>query len=388
MKADEPDQYSGSRCILTGVPLTRANNSRAHVIPSALGGRLKPWGILSREANTRLGDTIDLLLIEALSPFMTHLSASRDRGENQPITMEDASGTKYRVAFDEPIALQRPLYEETDEGDATRIRIEARTLREARTLLGRVEAKHKDFNVDEAMKHAVVAQEWPEGALKSSFEIGPRRTFPGAFVAGTIFAVAKGLQPHPQFRSFVDDFDLEEPIAPPDTFYLYLPEGAVTAAGEVTHIIVLVSDPNRQQTLVWINLFGILEVAVLQPYAASETRFESYGVDVLTGQEVTVQIDPSILLERQWVGSHELGADLWSMIEARVGHIIGIAQRRASDALIERHLHEVLENTPQPISGEGLLHALRPVVEFTMLEIRRPGETNGVAQEKLAMFEN
>ena len=88
------------------------------------------------------------------------------------------------------------------------------------------------------------------------------------------------------------------------------------------------------------------------------------------------------------VPSHELGADLWSLIEARVGHIIGIAQRRASDALIERHLHEVLENLPHPITGEGLLNALRPVVEFTTLEIRRPGVTDGVAQEKLAMFDN
>ncbi len=43
-------------CIITSEPITRENNSRAHVIPSALGGRLKPWDILSKDGNTLLGD--------------------------------------------------------------------------------------------------------------------------------------------------------------------------------------------------------------------------------------------------------------------------------------------------------------------------------------------
>lgn len=166
-----------------------------------------------------------------------------------------------------------------------------------------------------------------------------------------------------------------------------MPEGLVTSAGEVTHSIILLSDPARQQSLVWINLFGILEVAVLQPYAASEPRFESYGVDVLAGQEVAVKVDTSALLKQEWGASHQLGADLWPLIEARVGRIIGIGQRRASDELIRRQLDEVLDNLPQPITGAGLVHALRPVVEFTILEIRRPGETARVREEKLTMFE-
>ena len=87
------------RCLLLDVPITRENNSRAHVIPSALGGRLKPWDILCRDANTRLGDTIDLALIEALHPLMSRLNGSRDPGANQPMTMTDASGTTYVVSF-------------------------------------------------------------------------------------------------------------------------------------------------------------------------------------------------------------------------------------------------------------------------------------------------
>jgi hypothetical protein len=72
-------------CIITGEPITNENNSRAHVIPSALGGRLKPWNILSRDGNTLLGDNIDLPLIGAFQSLMTFLDGSRDRGTNRPV---------------------------------------------------------------------------------------------------------------------------------------------------------------------------------------------------------------------------------------------------------------------------------------------------------------
>lgn len=83
---------SNRRCIINNEVLTAANDSRAHIIPSALGGRLKPLGVLSRTANTLLGNTVDQLLVDALHPLMAQLDGSRDRGSNPPIEMEDAQG--------------------------------------------------------------------------------------------------------------------------------------------------------------------------------------------------------------------------------------------------------------------------------------------------------
>jgi len=69
------------RCIITDEPITEENNSQAHVIPSALGGRLKPWDILSKKGNGLLGDKIDLPLIQAFQALMTMLNATRDPGK-------------------------------------------------------------------------------------------------------------------------------------------------------------------------------------------------------------------------------------------------------------------------------------------------------------------
>ncbi len=90
-----------NRCILLDVPLTAENDSGAHVIPSALGGRLKPKGILSDTANGDLNDKFDLPLVRAFAPFMALLGGSRDRGENQPIEMTDRAGNRYCVVYGE-----------------------------------------------------------------------------------------------------------------------------------------------------------------------------------------------------------------------------------------------------------------------------------------------
>jgi hypothetical protein len=72
------------KCILTGASLSQDNDSKAHIIPSALGGNIKPKGIISASANTILNDKFDSPLIKSLSSFMALLGAIPDRGEVQP----------------------------------------------------------------------------------------------------------------------------------------------------------------------------------------------------------------------------------------------------------------------------------------------------------------
>jgi hypothetical protein len=90
------------KCILKGVEITDSNDSKAHIIASALGGRLKPTGILSIEGNTVLDRKIDNPHINAMQPYMTLLAGSRDRGgEPTAIKGVDKDGKRYAVSADE-----------------------------------------------------------------------------------------------------------------------------------------------------------------------------------------------------------------------------------------------------------------------------------------------
>ena len=389
MADDHVRNAPGRRCILTGEPLTEENNSRAHVIPSALGGRLKPWDVLSRNANTLLGDTVDKLLIDALHPIMVQLDGSRDRGSNPAVEMEDGQGGRYRVAFNEPVRPAAPSYRETEEADRTLISIEARTMKEMRTLLGRVRSRVPGFEVDEAIKHAKVVRSWPsDGTLKLELEVGPRRTFPGIFVAASVFAASRGFAPHPDLRGFVKAFDVEQPGPPPDTFNFYGIEPWATAPGKVTHKVALVGDPRRGKALVFVELFNILEIAVLIPFDGENLRVESYGVDVLSGAEVPVGVDAAALLARPWEPSHDLEPALWKIIEERVGRVVGIAQGRGADALIRRQVGEIESRLAAAgqVTAASLLDALEVTTEFTVLELQRPNLPRDRAREIAEAF--
>lgn len=367
------DQPEPNRCILTGDILIKEIDSKAHVIPSALGGRLKPTGILSQKANTQLGDSIDLLLIEALSPIMSQLDGSRDRGSNRTVTMEDQGGEKYVVAFNQPISMERPKYTETETEDTTVFKIQARNLREARTLMGRIKKKHPSFDIDEAMKHAVVAQTWPEGGtLKLELEVGPRRTFPGAFVAASVFSAFHGLAPHPSFKSFVNSFSLENPAIPPDTFYFYLDEEWVSVPPTVCHTVVLIADPARKQSLVFIDLFNILSIAVVLPYTGISNRCESYAVDVLTGSTVLASVDLDKVLSAPWSATHDNNSTFWSILRPRIERVGKIAQQRAEKAWLESAVARASAKITFPLTSETLLDAIREVAATTHLELRRP----------------
>ena len=135
-------------CILTGVSITSDNDSDAHVIPSALGGRLRPRGLLTIAANTFLNDRLDAPLIRALTPFMSLVDGKRDHGENQPIVLKAADGTAYRVSPDGPMTLDRPGYKETPTEGGVLLNLQARTMTEARHLVNRARSAHPQIDVE------------------------------------------------------------------------------------------------------------------------------------------------------------------------------------------------------------------------------------------------
>lgn len=375
-------------CIFTGEPITRENNSRAHVIPSALGGRLKPWDILSKDGNTLLGDNIDLPLIEAFQSLMTLLDGSRDRGSNRPVRLTDESGRVVVLNFGEPLKLTQTAYSEKQIADGLEVRIDARNLKELRTQLGRVKAKIPSFDIDEAMTHAVVRRTWPDGVLHGRLQIGPGVVFPAIFVAASIFASYHGLDPHPALRSYVAGFDLENPVLPPDTFFFMPDRPWFTAPGDVTHIVVLHANAAAQQMIVCIELFNVMTVGVVLPYEGRTVdRTESYAVDILTGTEVAVTADTSALAGMGFAATHQNGdAALQGHVTSRIEKLLATAQARAFHAQAEALTVQVF-SADAPLTPTELVAAVKELVDFTLHEWERPLTTVSDRENGAAAFD-
>lgn len=381
--------HAQPRCIITDEPIATANNSRAHVIPSALGGRLKPWDILSKDGNTLLGDKIDLPLIEAFQALMSLLDGSRDRGTNRPVRMTDGSGRTLIVEFGEPLKLAQPAYTETQTPNGWKFYIDARNLKELRTLLGRVKAKVQTFDIDDAMRQAVVVRNWHDGVLRGQLQIGPGVVFPAVFVAASIFSAYHGFKPHPHLRAYVDGFDPENPVLSPDTFYSMPVQPWFAATGQVTHIVVLSADAANKRMLVCVELFNVMTIGVVLPYTGEVDRSESYAVDILTGAEVNTTIDEGVLAGVPWAATHKNGdPDLQKHVCRQIENLLSLAKARAHQADVEALAARAFGDNPDaPLTPNSLIAAVRELIDFTLHDWERPLTTVADRENGMVMFD-
>lgn len=340
-------------CLLSGDPITSETDSRAHVIPSALGGRLKPKSLLCAHANGALNDAVDLPLIRAFEPMMSQLNGSRDRGTNPSIRLTDAAGRTYDVAFGKPLRPTRPDFSMDEQSDGSvRVQVSARTPQELRTLLGRVRARFPKFDIESAMQQAAVTSIRAKGRLRGQLQIGPAVTFPAAFVAASIFAAHRGFEPHPDLSRYVASLEPKpDPMPlPPDTFLWHQPTWFDVNA-EVSHVLMLVGEPTAGRMLAFVEYFNVASVAVILPYVGTTQVRETYAIDVLTGEEAQVTIDEAALATLTWAASHNLGDDGFrANMSERVTRVIGIAQKRARGVAIE----QIFDETVGPIDGRTL----------------------------------
>jgi len=81
-------------CYMSKEIFTKENMSLEHIIPNALGGRLKSNHLINGEWNDKFGRTIDAVLVKQI-PLPTLLNVKRDRGVNPKIKAETEEGVKY-----------------------------------------------------------------------------------------------------------------------------------------------------------------------------------------------------------------------------------------------------------------------------------------------------
>lgn len=325
------------RCILNDVELTPENDSKAHIIQSALGGRLKPTGILCKDANTELGDKFDNALIRAYHPFMVLVDGSRDRsGDLAPIIGKDKDGKPYKITPGEVKPNSHEFIEEPLPDGNKRYMIKGRTMKEVRTLLGRVKKEHPQIDIDQILKSAAV-ESFPVPSLELSMQFGPISTFPAVFAMASVFSAYKSLRPHPDFVSYVKTFDVDVRPMPPDTFYFMPGKPWLVVPADAAHCVFLCCDPEKKQALFFTQFFKQPGIGVLLPYDGEMQECFSYAVDVVSGKEIKPEIKTRRLLKFPWNATHKNGDPaLWKEVERRAQPLLAIAQQRDWDNAVEQ----------------------------------------------------
>lgn len=319
--------HNWPQCIATAVDLTGQTDSEAHIIPNAIGGRLKPRGILSRSANSMIGQYIEAPFFEKYQPILSFIGGKRQRGVHPSFGVEDLDGTKYTYDPSGNLYPSKPEYNIESNGKEDRIQITARTKEELRTMLGRVEKSNPNFNIEDAIKNAVVVHD-PSPVVKVSLSVGPNVYFPISYIIANLFNAFIKIPLHKEFSSYFSTIGSQLNLMPPDTFY-WEPRGSMfDSVNAATHLVAAISSVRKKKTLTVVRLIGLPGVAVVSDYDREHSAVMTYSVDVNLGQNVEINLEFDALQSADWGKTHDLGdRNLQLLHEHRISNVLKLAQK-------------------------------------------------------------
>lgn len=314
-------------CRGCGVLLTDENDSEAHIIPNALGGRLKPRGILCRTCNTRLDELADNALVAAFGSWPTLLDIPRDRGNHPPKTVPTEKGKRVRVERDGSLTASDVSYSVSSRGDEHLVEISAGDMKTFRQLLNRAKKQFPQIDVAAAEAHARVIGVNDDDRLKMGIDFSPAATFGGLLTAIWLFLILK------TGRAFLGLADLERKIAALQAHggtFRYFTEGLPGLVGPdipFGHKLVIRSVPSSGLLIAYVEILGVLRAG---------------GIFAAAG-------GPSVLIEHVYAydlvaksdRSSEFSFDA-SIFEAQDWNAVGIAPTEVET--LKKHLAQACES--------------------------------------------
>lgn len=141
-------------CALCDSEINHDNDTKDHVIPNSIGGRKKIKGFICRGCNSSSGDKWESAIAKQLNSLSLFFNISRERGIVPSQIVETTNGKKYQIHADGGMGLIKPSYSEEQNEKDVRIKIKARSLKEARKMLKGVQRNHPSIDIDETLKNA------------------------------------------------------------------------------------------------------------------------------------------------------------------------------------------------------------------------------------------
>lgn len=280
---------SGRNCRLCDDALTPANDSKAHIIPSALGGRLKPNGIICRACNTMLDELADDALVKAFGAWPTLLDIPRDRGSNPPKNVKTRGGKTVRIDADGTNTRVDVLYNVTPSSNGEIVHIGAGDMKTFRNLLERAAKQFPQFDPIAAEQHAKKISIDDGDELKLGLTFAHNMIFGAVVAAVWLFLILK------TGRAFMDREHLVRVIKSMQSHggtFRYMVDGLPGLVGPKTslgHKVIVRSIPRTGKLICYVEILGMLKIGGI----FAETPPPGIAVEFIYAYDVASQQDVS-----------------------------------------------------------------------------------------------
>lgn len=294
----------GANCRGCGKPLTDEDDSEAHIIPNALGGRLAPGGIICRTCNGELDEVADNALIEAFGHWPTLLNIPRQRGDNPPRTIDTRDGNRVRLDPDGSLMRVNIRYEVQPIAEGHFVQIGAGNIKTVRQLIQRAAKEFPQLDVKQAEAHAQRISVSPDDELHLTLDFSSRAVFGGVATAIWLYLILK------TGRAFLDWQQLLAYIRNAQMnggTLRYFTDGLPGLCGpqvELGHKLVVRSVPSTGELIVYVEILGVLKIggvfAKSPPPGSFLEHIYAYDLQTRADRSAEFSVDAAIFDVQSW----------------------------------------------------------------------------------------
>lgn len=285
MQSDVP----GSGCAVCGEPITAESDSEEHVIPEAIGGRLKVKGFICRRCNSNTGHTWDAELASQLRPLSLMFGVERQRGSTPGLAITTTAGEDLVITAEGPLIPAKPSFSKKMVPEGVKIQITARSMKEAKRMLAGVKRKYPNVDIDRILAGAQVSRAYPKGLVHHRLEFGGQVS--GRSIVKSVLAMAK--HAGVLISVYQDALNyLRDPVAAPCFGYYQATDLVTDRPPEVPlHCVSVEANPDTGLILGYAEYFGVNRVVVCLGRRYTGARVEAcYAIDPRTGVPLDVSV--------------------------------------------------------------------------------------------------
>lgn len=283
-------------CALDGAELTSTGDhkdSQAHILPSALGGRLKPYGILCSTCNTHLAKYVDKPIIDCFpADALKILEVSKDRNYKDGSAKLRAADTKEEWRIDKDSSVITPA-----KGKFLRTQLEDGSTSwelngDEKTLRSWYDSQRPKLNIsfEEFLAHG--SRQVDEAPILNLGIKGVRtdtvRRF--AWSAAALFAAYRLRVKLPEWQKYISKPYVPVPRVYPEVPFTGFSPGLISFGeeyGESPHAVVLWSNSALRELYGYVQIFGAFGVCVVLCDHWDVEVAESYCVNPWDGRQGT-----------------------------------------------------------------------------------------------------
>jgi HNH endonuclease len=280
----------GSNCVICNGPISTENDSREHVLPEAIGGRLQVKGFVCRRCNSDAGRTWDAKLTSQLLPLSLIFGVERQRGSTPGLPIVTTAGEELVISPTGGFTLAKPSFSSETTPEGVKIQITARSMEEARRMLEGVKRKYPNMDVDRILAGARISTTYPKGMVRHD-NLGIGGEFSGRSIVKSALAMAHRAGIPTGVCHDALDYLRDSAAAPCYGFY-QASDLVIDRLAEVPfHCVSVEANPNTGLILGYAEYFGIHRIVLCLGRRYAGDRLQAcYAIDPRTGEELDLSV--------------------------------------------------------------------------------------------------